>query len=178
MNRFSTIAGWLCQPWRTPDFALFGSHSSGLETEHHWFFFFIPYSFRNFLTKFGNFSQQAEPIGNQFNRLSTIAGWLYQLWGTPDLALFGSHFSGLGIGNHCFCLIPYSFRNFMKKFGNFSQPTELVGNRFNQFSTTARWLCQLWGTPDLALFGSHSVGLGIEHHCFCVILYSFRNFLK
>ena len=66
----------------------------------------------------------------------------------------------------------------MTNFGNFSQPDESVGNRFNRFSTTTHWLCQLWGTLGLVLVGSHLSGLGIEHRCFFFIIpYLFRKFL-
>ena len=94
-----------------------------------------------FLKKFGNFSQSDEPVGNRFNWFSTTAHWLCQLWGPLDLSLFSSHSSELGIEHHCFCLIPYSFRNFLKKFGNFSQPDVPVGNRFNGFSIITHWIC-------------------------------------
>ena len=129
-NRFSTIAGCLCQPWRTPDLSLFGSHSSGLGIKNR-FFCLFPYSVRNFLAKFGIFYQPSEPVGNRFNRFSTIAGCLCQPWVTPDLSLSGSHSSRLGIENRFFCLFPYSVRNFLAKFGIFYQPFEPVGNRFN-----------------------------------------------
>ena len=157
------MVGWLCRSWGTPDLDLFGSHSSGLGIENR-FFCLIPYSFRKFLTKFGIFYQPDGPVGNQFNRFSTIVGWLYQSWGIPNLALFGSHSSGLRIENRFFFLIPYSIRNFLTKFGIFYQPDGPVGNGFNRFSTIVGWLCQSRGTLDLALFGSHSSGLGIENH--------------
>ena len=181
-NQFNTIASWLCQLWGIPDLALFSYHSSKLIIEQRCFCL-IPYSLKNFFTKSRIFLstgytnwEPVQPVGNRFNQFCTIAGCLYQPWGTPDLALFGSHSSGFGIEHRYFFLF-YSFRNFLRKFGNFSQLVGPIGNRFNWFSTTARWLCQLWGTPNLALFGSNSVGLGIEHHYFCVIIYSFRNFL-
>ena len=126
------MVGWLCQSWGTPDIALFGSHSSRLRIENR-FFFLIPYSFRNFLTKFGIFYQPDRPVGKQFNRFSTIVGWLCQSWGIPDLVLFGSHSSRLGIENRFFFLLPYSVRNFLAKFGIFYQPSEPVGNPFNPF---------------------------------------------
>ena len=60
---------------------------------------------------------------------------------------------GLELSTVDFFFIPYSFRNFLKKFVNFSQPDELVGNWFNWFSTTAgmtllamrdTWPCFVW----------------------------------
>ena len=100
------------------------------------------------MTEFGIFYQPAGPVGNRFNRFSTIAGCLCQPWGTPDLSLSGSHSSGFEIENHFFFLLPYSVRNFLAKFGIFYQPSELVGNRFNRFSTIAGYLCQPWGALD------------------------------
>ena len=137
------MVGWLCQSWGTPDLALFGSYSSGFGIENR-FFFLLSHSFRNFLTKSGIFYQPAKLVGNRFNRFSTIVDWLCQSWGIPDLVLFGSHSSRIGIENRFFCLLPYSFRNFLTKFGIFYQPSEPVGNRF---STIAGCLCQPWGTP-------------------------------
>ena len=115
---------------------------------------------------------------NRLNRFNAIAGCLYQPWGTPDLSLSGSHSSGLRIENRFFCLFPYSVRNFLTKFGIFYQPPELVGNRFNRFSTIASCLCLPWGTPDLSLSGSHSSRFGIENRFFFFLFpYSVRNFL-
>ena len=86
-----------------------------------------------FRPNLGFFYQPNEPVGNRFNRFSTMAGWLYQSWGIPDLSLFGSHSSGLRIECCCFCLIPYSFRSLLKKIGNFSQQVVPVENWFNLF---------------------------------------------
>ena len=105
------------------------------------FLFLLTSSFRNFMTKFRIFYQPDGPVGNRFNRFSTIVGWLCRSRGTPDLALFGSHLSGLRIENRFFFLLPYSFRNFMNKFGIFYQADGPVGNRFNWFSTIVGWLC-------------------------------------
>ena len=171
LNQFSAIAGCLCQPWGTLDLSLSGSHSSRLGIKNR-FFCLFPYLVRNFLAKFRIF------FINRLNRFSAIAGCLCQPWGTLDLSLSGSHSSGLGIENRFFCLLPYSIRNFLKKFGIFYQPSEPVGNRFNRFNTIAGCLCQLWRTPNLSLSGSHSFRLGIENHFFCLNPHSFRSFLE
>ena len=81
---------------------------------------------------------------NRMNRFSITACWLCQLWGTLDLVLFSSHSSELGIKHRCFCLIPYSFRKFLKKFGNFSQSDKLVGNWINLFCKRTMDNPQFW----------------------------------
>ena len=55
----------------------------GVDNKGHTWLLLIGYEwFRNFLTEFGIFYQPAEPVGNRFNRFSTIAGCLCQPWGT------------------------------------------------------------------------------------------------
>ena len=140
------------------------------------FLLFASSFIRNFLTKFEIFYKPDGPVANRFNWFSTIVGWLCQSWGIPDFALFSSHSSGLGIEHPLFFLIPYSFRNFLTKFKIFYQPDGQVGNRFNRFSTIVGWLCQSRGTPDLALFGSHKYGIGIENRFFFLFLIHLETF--
>ena len=150
----------------------------GVGNKGHTWLLLIGYEwFRNFLTKFRIFYQPSEPVGNWFNQFSTIAGCLYQPWGTHDLSLFGSHSSGLGIENRFFCLFPYSVRNFLTKFGIFLstvwtgwEPVQPVQHHSWQPLSAMRNTC-------LSLSGSHSSGLGIENHFFCLNPRSFQNFL-
>ena len=82
------------------------------------FFCWIPYSLRNFLTRFQNFSQPVGPVRNQFNRFCWVAPFLE----THHLVLIGSHSSSLGIECHFICWFPYSLKNFLTEFQIFSQP--------------------------------------------------------
>ena len=137
-NRFSTIASWLCQPWGTPDLALFGSHSSGLGIEHR-FFCLIPYSFRNFfLPNLGFFYQLVEPVQHHsWLTLSAMKNtWLCFVW-----------FSLIRARNWApliFFIIPYSFRSLLKKFGNFSQQVVTVEKWFNLFCKRTLGSPQFW----------------------------------
>ena len=91
-------------------------------------FVWFPIHLETFFTKFGIFNHPDGPVGNQFNWFSTIVGWIYQSWGIPELALFGSHSSGLGSENRFFCLILHSVRNYLTKIRIFNQPDGPVGN--------------------------------------------------
>ena len=115
-----------------------GSPSSGLRIEHR-FFFWIPYSSRNLLVKFQIFFQS---VGNQFNRFYQAAPFY------KHIALFRLILShpGQELSAIFFCQIPYSSRNLLVNFQNFSQSVELVGNRFNKFYQAA---------PVLACFDPH-----------------------
>ena len=73
-----------------------------------------------------------------------MVGWLYQSWGAPDRALFGSHSSGLGIECRYFCLIPYLFRSLLKNLGTFSQQVVPVENWFNLFCKRTLGSPQFW----------------------------------
>ena len=74
-----------------------GSHSSRFGIDHRFFFCWIPYPLRNFMTRFHNFSQPVEPTGNQFNMLC----WVAPILKTRRIVSIGSHLSGLRI-ERCF----------------------------------------------------------------------------
>ena len=99
-----------------------------------------------FWPNLGFFYQPDGLVGNWFNRFSTIVGWLCQSRGTLDLALFGSHSSRLRIENRFFCLLPYSFRNFLTKSWLFYQPAEPVQHHGWLTLSVMRntWPCFVW----------------------------------
>ena len=109
-----------------------------LDSKLYTFFFSsIPYSLRNFLTKFENFSQPAQSVRNQLSRF--IRFWLEFIMRTLSnselLSLF-FHISLIWTRNHelvFFFLIPYSLRIFLTKFESFSQSAQFVGNRLSRF---------------------------------------------
>ena len=76
-----------------------------------------------------NFFQLVGPVGNRFNRFCQVAlfykhNGLFQ----PVLPHLNSELSAA-----FFCSIPYSSRNLLVKFQNFSQLVGPVGNWFNRF---------------------------------------------
>ena len=134
-----------------------------------------------FLIHLGMFWKNLGIFLNQMNQVSITARWLCQLWGTLDLALFSSHSFSLGIEQRCFCLIPYSFRNFLTKFGNFSQSNVPVGNWFNLFYKKTMDSPQFWHFSSPYPLGLKPIRYGalvghLEGLCLCVVSISVGPF--
>ena len=97
--------------FRAPELVLVISPSSRLKIMHLLFFFFfwISYSLRNFLTKFEVFSHPYQPVGNRLSRF--IDFWLEFIMRTlsnpTEIFLVISPSSELKIMHHFF-FIPYT----------------------------------------------------------------------
>ena len=106
---------------------------------------------RKVLTSFEIFSHLAGPVGkpNQpvhWVRFSGTVVWVL------CFVCIGSWKFGIRIAFYLFFWIPYSVRNFLTKFQNFSQSFGLVENRFNRLCKTAHGQ-----PPILACFSPQSI---------------------
>ena len=85
------------------------------------------------MKKIDIFSQPDQPIGNWISQFVKL--FLGVATRALCLILIDSYSSRLGIMHRFFFFfwIPYSIRNFLEEFENFSHPTQPIGNQLSQF---------------------------------------------
>ena len=119
------------------------SPSSELKIMHRFFFFWIPYSLKNFLKKFENFISSgstgwkpAQPI----QRISVEVHYSSMFkFRALELVLVISPSFKLKIMHYFLFWIPYSLRNILSNFHIFSQSDRPIGNCTADSSGQLAW---------------------------------------